>query len=45
VQPVFSDGHATGIYSWDYLYELGQNQEKLWSRYLEKMKQAGASRE
>jgi DUF971 family protein len=45
VQPVFSDGHATGIYSWDYLYELGQNQEKLWSKYLEKMKQAGASRE
>jgi len=45
VQPVFSDGHATGIYSWDYLYELGKNQEKLWARYLEKMKQAGASRE
>jgi len=45
VQPVFSDGHATGIYSWDYLYELGQNQDKLWSKYLEKMKQAGASRE
>jgi DUF971 family protein len=45
VQPVFSDGHATGIYSWDYLYELGQNQEKLWSRYLEKLKQAAASRE
>jgi DUF971 family protein len=45
VQPVFSDGHATGIYSWDYLYELGQNQEKLWAAYLGKMKQAGASRE
>jgi DUF971 family protein len=45
VQPAFSDGHATGIYSWDYLYELGQNQDKLWSKYLEKMQQAGASRE
>ena len=29
VQPQFSDGHSTGIYSWDYLYELGENQEKL----------------
>src|SRR5579871_5505677 len=29
VQPVFSDGHSTGIYSWDYLYELGENQERL----------------
>jgi DUF971 family protein len=45
VQPQFSDGHATGIYSWDYLYELGQNQDKLWKQYLEKLKAAGASRE
>ena len=45
VQPAFSDGHSTGIYSWDYLYFLGENQERLWAEYLEKMKQAGASRE
>jgi DUF971 family protein len=45
VQPVFSDGHATGIYSWDYLYHLGENQERLWAEYLEKLKKAGASRE
>ena len=45
VQPLFSDGHGTGIYSWDYLYELGQNQDKLWKEYLEKLKAAGASRE
>jgi DUF971 family protein len=45
VQPQFSDGHATGIYSWDYLYELGQNQDKLWKEYLERLKAAGASRE
>ena len=45
VQPQFSDGHATGIYSWDYLYELGQNQEKFWKEYLAKLKAAGASRE
>src|SRR6187397_1635926 len=45
VQPQFSDGHSTGIYSWDYLYELGENQEKYWSQYLEKIAAAGASRE
>ena len=45
VQPLFSDGHGTGIYSWDYLYELGENQGKLWNDYLEKLKAAGASRE
>jgi DUF971 family protein len=45
VQPQFSDGHDTGIYSWDYLYELGVNQEKLWSEYLERLKAANASRE
>jgi DUF971 family protein len=45
VQPQFSDGHNTGIYSWDYLYELGENQEKLWSQYLQKLAAADASRE
>ena len=45
VQPQFSDGHNTGIYSWEYLYELGENQDKLWSQYLEKLAAAGASRE
>jgi len=45
VQPQFSDGHATGIYSWDYLYELGKNQDKFWNEYLAKLKAAGASRE
>lgn len=45
VQPQFSDGHNTGMYSWEYLYELGHNQEKLWSQYLDKLKAAGASRE
>ena len=45
VQPTFSDGHATGIYSWDYLYELGANQDNLWQQYLKRLEQAGASRE
>ena len=41
----FSDGHDTGIYSWDYLYDLGTNQDALWRRYLERLAEAGASRE
>jgi len=45
VQPVFSDGHSTGIYSWEYLYELGEEQDKRWADYLEKLKRAGAARE
>ncbi len=45
VQPVFSDGHSTGIYSWDYLYELGNNQERLWAEYLKKLEESGGSRE
>ena len=45
VQPTFSDGHATGLYSWKYLYHLGENQEKLWAEYLEKLAKAGASRD
>ena len=45
VQPRFSDGHASGIYSWDYLYSLGREREILWQKYLEKLTSAGASRE
>ena len=45
VQPVFSDGHSTGIYSWEYLCELGQRQEALWSEYLAKLSAAGANRD
>jgi DUF971 family protein len=45
VQPQFSDGHNTGIYSWDYLYEPGTDHAALWQKYLERLKSAGASRE
>jgi DUF971 family protein len=45
VQPVFSDGHSTGIFSWDYLYEIGETQEKLWAQYLAKLQASGASRD
>ena len=45
VQPTFSDGHSTGIYSWDYLFWLGSNRDALWGKYLDGLKEAGASRE
>ncbi len=45
VQPTFSDGHSTGIYSWDYLHHLGENQERMWAEYLERLQKAGASRD
>jgi DUF971 family protein len=45
VQPSFSDGHATGIYSWDYLYELGENRQAKWQTYLAQLEAAGASRD
>jgi DUF971 family protein len=45
VQPHFSDGHNTGIYSWDYLYWLGANRDKLWDEYGKKLEAAGFTRE
>jgi DUF971 family protein len=45
VQLVFSDGHDSGLYSWDYLHDLGVNQDALWKQYVERMNEAGASRE
>ncbi len=45
IQPTFSDGHDTGIYSWDYLYELGEHQEAMWNDYLRRLKEAHASRD
>jgi DUF971 family protein len=44
VQPTFSDGHATGIYSWDYLYELGVEQDDNWVTYLRRLEAEGKSR-
>ncbi|MFM2036237.1 MAG: hypothetical protein RL459_1502 [Pseudomonadota bacterium] len=45
VQPVFSDGHDTGIYSWDYLYFLGSQQNKLWADYEARLATAGRDRD
>ncbi|NBS17528.1 MAG: DUF971 domain-containing protein [Gammaproteobacteria bacterium] len=39
--PTFSDGHQTGIYTWDYLYELGVTQPQRWQEYLEALRQQG----
>ncbi|MDR2212182.1 MAG: gamma-butyrobetaine hydroxylase-like domain-containing protein, partial [Pseudomonadales bacterium] len=41
----FDDGHGTGIYTWDYLRELGENQTCLWQDYLDRLNAAGARRE
>jgi DUF971 family protein len=45
VQFTFSDGHDTGIYSWDLLYDYGQRQDEMWQHYLKRMDESGASRE
>jgi len=45
VQLHFSDGHDTGIYSWDLLYDYGVRQDEMWRSYLKRMDEAGASRE
>ena len=41
----FDDLHNTGIYTWEYLYELGTNQEKIWQEYLDKLAAKNLSRE
>jgi DUF971 family protein len=45
VQLHFSDGHSTGIYSWDLLYDYGRRQDEMWRHYLKRMEEAGAGRE
>jgi DUF971 family protein len=45
VRLVFDDTHSTGIFSWDYLFELGRNREKYWSEYLGELKEKRLSRE
>mgnify|MGYP000899033555 FL=1 len=42
---VFDDGHDSGLYTWDYLAELGQNQAQYWADYLAQLNQAGKTRE
>lgn len=45
VQPRFSDGHDTGIFSWDYLYHLGRDHTELWARYEHRLVEAGVDRD
>ncbi|HOE42746.1 MAG TPA: DUF971 domain-containing protein [Rhodoferax sp.] len=45
VQPTFSDGHSTGIFTWDYLYFLGSQQEQLWQEYEAQLQAAGVDRD
>jgi len=44
IKLVFDDGHQTGIYSWDYLYDMGCNQEQYWREYLAELDKAGHKR-
>ena len=41
----FDDGHSTGIYTWEWLYELGSHRDRLWAEYLEKLERAGERRD
>ncbi|WP_114969023.1 gamma-butyrobetaine hydroxylase-like domain-containing protein [Rhodoferax ferrireducens] len=45
VQPAFSDGHSSGIFTWDYLYFLGSQQDKLWADYTARLAAAGVARD
>jgi len=45
VKPVFTDGHDSGIFSWDYLYFLGSEQTRLWAEYNQRLEAAGVSRD
>jgi DUF971 family protein len=45
VQPEFSDGHNTGLFTWDYLYFLGSQQTGLWQQYEGRLQAAGVSRD
>ena len=45
VKPTFSDGHDTGLFTWDYLYRLGSQQDELFAQYVERLAQAGLDRD
>jgi DUF971 family protein len=45
IQLTFSDGHDTGIYSWELLYDFGLRQDEMWQRYLKRLAEAGVSRD
>ena len=45
IKLIFDDGHDTGLYNWDYLYELGKYQQGIWYDYLQRLAAAGKSRD
>lgn len=45
VQPIFSDGHVSGVFTWEYLYFLGSQQDKLWQDYDRRLAAAGVDRD
>ena len=45
IKPSFSDGHDSGLYSWDYLYALGRDHDTLWNDYLEALERTGGTRD
>jgi DUF971 family protein len=45
IKPVFSDGHESGLYTWDTLYRLGRDQDTLWQAYFERLRDAGMDRD
>ena len=45
IKPFFSDGHESGLFSWDYLYFLGSQQDELWADYERRLKEAGVNRD
>jgi DUF971 family protein len=45
IKLIFDDGHDSGLYTWEYLYELGKYHDAMWQEYLNKMEEAGASRD
>ena len=45
IRPIFSDGHDSGLYSWDYLYDIGERCDELWQTYLSRLATEGGSRD
>lgn len=45
IKPVFSDGHESGLFSWEYLYQLGAQQDELWQQYEARLAEAGMTRD
>ena len=45
VKPVFSDGHESGLFTWDYLYQLGADESRLWDDYQRRLQAAGVERD